>query len=129
MAIGRPPKVDLEQMILDADEYMKSADPPIVAEFAHQHDITRSYLYQLADAKKREGDDRLSNAIKAISESKEVMLEKKALTGEYAGKMAIFSLKQLGWTDKVEQNTTARVVDLSGMSTEDIKKILDDDVS
>lgn len=129
MAIGRPPKIDLEQMILDADSYIKTANPPIVAEFAHMHDITRSYLYQLADAKKRDGDDRLSNAIKAISEAKEVMLEKKALSGDYAGNMAIFSLKQLGWTDKVEQKTTQTTVDLSNMTTEEIKAILNDDIS
>ena len=128
MAIGRPPKVDLEKMLDDVEIYIETANPPIVAEFAHQHNITRSYLYQLADAKKHEGDDRLSNAIKAISEAKEVMLEQKALNGEYAGNMAIFSLKQLGWTDKVEQKTTAKVVDLSGMPTEEIKALLDDEI-
>jgi hypothetical protein len=61
-------------------------------------------------------------------DAKEVMLEKKGLTGEYASTMAIFSLKQLGWSDKVEQKTTAKVIDLSGLSTEELKKILDDEV-
>ena len=126
--IGRPPKVDLEALIDGVDDYIANANPPIVAEYAHLNGITRSYLYQLADAKKQAGDDRLSNAIKAISEAKEVMLEKKGLNGEYTGNMAIFSLKQLGWTDKVEQKTTAKVVDLSGISTDELKKILDDDV-
>lgn len=128
MAIGRPPKVNLEQMLDDVETYIETANPPIVAEFAHRHNITRQYLYELAGKCQAKGDNRLTDAIKAISEAKEVMLEQKALNGEYAGNMAIFSLKQLGWTDKVEQKTTAKVVDLSGMSTEDIKALLDDEI-
>jgi hypothetical protein len=126
--IGRPPKVDIEKLIDGVDEYIANADPPIVAEYAHKNNITRQYLYELAGKCQANGDNRLTDAIKAISEAKEVMLEKKGLNGEYTGNMAIFSLKQLGWSDKVEQKTTAKVVDLSGMSTEELKKILDDDV-
>lgn len=94
---GRPPKVKIEDLINDADEYIMNADPPIIAEYAHQHGITRCYLYQLA-----EQNEELSNTIKKISEAKEVILEKKGLNGEYTASVTIFSLKQLGWRDSTE---------------------------
>lgn len=92
--MGRPCKVNIEDLINDADEYIATADPPIVAEYAHLHGITRQYLYELAGK-----DKALSDTIKKISESKEVVLEKKGLSGEYTASVAIFSLKQLGWKD------------------------------
>lgn len=94
---GRPPKVNIEDLINGVDDYLEKANPPIVAEYAHINGITRQYIYELAKK-----DERLSDAIKKISEAKEVMLEKKALKGQYNPSMAIFSLKQLGWKDKVE---------------------------
>ena len=97
--IGRPPKVNIEDLLNDVDTYISEANPPIVAEFAHNHNITRQYLYELADRHKANGDRRLSDAIKAIAEAKEIKLEKGALVGEYNSPMAIFSLKQLGWSD------------------------------
>lgn len=97
--IGRPPKVNIEDLLADVDAYISSADPPIVAEFAHRHNITRQYLYELAGRHRENGDSRLSDAIKRISEEKEIKLEKGALIGDYNSPMAIFSLKQLGWSD------------------------------
>lgn len=91
---GRPPKVNIDDLIRGADEYIEKAEPPIIAEYAHLHGITRCYLYQLA-----ENNSDLSNTIKKISEAKEVKLEKNALNGKYQPTMAIFSLKQLGWKD------------------------------
>lgn len=92
---GRPPKVKIKDLINDADDYIKNANPPILAEYAHMHNITRQYLYELAGK-----DKTLSDTIKKISEAKEIKLEKGALSGEYSANMAIFSLKQLGWSDK-----------------------------
>ena len=91
---GRPPKVNIEDLINDAEEYIATADPPILAEYAHLHGITRQYLYELASK-----DSKLSDTIKMISEAKEVILERKGLSGDYTASMAIFSLKQLGWKD------------------------------
>lgn len=91
---GRPPKVNIEDLINDADEYIKKANPPILAEYAHIHNITRQYLYELANT-----DKRLSDTIKRISEAKEIKLERNALLGIYQPTTAIFSLKQLGWKD------------------------------
>ena len=93
---GRPPKVDLEKLISDADEYIKTANPPILAEYAHMHGITRQYLYQLADIKNQAGDHRLSDTIKKISEAKEIILERKTLTGEYNSTMAVFLSQAVG---------------------------------
>jgi hypothetical protein len=98
--MGRPPKVKVKDLIDDADEYIKTADPPIVAEYAIMHGITRQYLYELAKREEGEGRTALSDTIKKISDSKAIMLERKALLGEYSSSMAIFSLKQLGWKDK-----------------------------
>jgi len=96
---GRPPKVNIEDLINDVDEYIQSANPPIVAEYAIMHGITRQYLYELAKKEEGEGDSRLSDTIKKISDSKAIMLERNALLGKYNSRMAIFSLKQLGWKD------------------------------
>ena len=101
--VGRPPKVKVKDLINDVDDYIAHSDPPIVAEYAHLHGITRSYLYQLAAAEEKKGNNGLSNAIKKISEAKEIRLEQGGLTGEYKPNMAIFSLKQLGWRDEVTE--------------------------
>ena len=100
MAKGRPPKVDVDDILAAVDPYLKEADPPILAEFAHRCGITRQRLYSLADEKKKAGDPRLFDAIKRLSESKEIALERGALSGHYSPSVAIFSLKQLGWSDK-----------------------------
>lgn len=101
MPRGRQPKVDVKAMLADVDNYIETANPPIVAEFAHKHGITRCYLYNLADKiEQKTGCTDLKNAIKRISEAKEIMLEKKCLEGEYNSTMSVFSLKQLGWKDQ-----------------------------
>ena len=107
---GRPPKVKIEDLINDADEYIANADPPIIAEYAHQHNITRHYLYMLA-----EKNEELLNTIKKISEAKEIMLEKKGLSGEYAASVSIFSLKQLGWKDSVDTVDTKAIEKLDAI--------------
>lgn len=109
---GRPPKVNIEDLINDAEKYIKTADPPIIAEYAHLHGITRCYLYQLA-----ESNPDLSNTIKMISEAKEIKLEKNALIGRYQHTMAIFSLKQLGWRDVqdvVDEKALQKLDDILG---------------
>lgn len=105
--MARPRKLDYQTLIDDADAYIASADPPILAEYAHLHGITRCYLYQLAEAEKNAGRPELSNTIKKISEAKEFILEKNALNGKYNSTMAVFSLKQLGWRDRMEYTDTS----------------------
>lgn len=75
-------------------QYIEKTDIPIVADFAYTHGVRRDYLYDMPE---------LSNALKACIEKKEAALETKALAGGVNCTMAIFSLKQLGWTDKIDQ--------------------------
>lgn len=103
--MGRPPKVNIDDLINDADDYIKKADPPIVNEYAHLHNITGNYLYHLADKLEAKGEPELKHTIKKIAEAKAITLEKKALKGRYNASMAIFSLKQLGWKDKQEEKS------------------------
>lgn len=100
--MARPRKVNVKDLIADLDDYIATADPPIVAEYAHIHGITRQRLYQLADEEKNKGRPALFDALKKLSEAKEIALERGGLTEKYHPSVAIFSLKQLGWRDKPE---------------------------
>ena len=97
--VGRPRKFNVKDLVAAADVYLKNTPLPIVAEFALQQGITRPYLYELAQAEKEAGRPELSDAIKKITDTKAVVLEKGALLGKFNPSMAIFSLKQLGWKD------------------------------
>ena len=96
---GPKNKVTVEELLDDVEGYLLTADPPIIKEFAILHGISRQRLYKIAEECAAVGDMRLKEAMQLIIDSKEVMLEKKGLTGEYTSTMAVFSLKQLGWTD------------------------------
>jgi hypothetical protein len=97
---GRPQKYDAVEMAKKANQYAVDSKLPIVAEFAHEQGITRVYLYELAQRNPKSG---LSDAIKNITEHKEIVLEKGALLNKLNPTMAIFSLKQLGWKDKPDE--------------------------
>ena len=112
---GRPPKMTTKKLIAAAYEYMESAPVPNITEFALQQGYERSYLYQRAEIEKNKGKPELSNTIKMISQLKEVKLEKLALSGLCPPNFAIFALKQLGWTDKVEQTIDAEVENTGGV--------------
>lgn len=75
------------------NNYTDSTDIPSVAEFCYTNNIRKQRLYEI---------DELSDAIKRLIEKKEWKLEIGALYGDIDKTMAIFSLKQLGWTDKQE---------------------------
>lgn len=78
----------MESKIID---YTNKTKIPILAEFAYTHNVLREQLYQYPE---------LSYAIKRLMTKKESQLEKYGLSKNNT--MAIFSLKQLGWTDKNE---------------------------
>lgn len=100
--LGRPPRIKTKDLIAAAYEYMDSAMVPSVTEFALLQGYERQYLYERASIEKNKGKPELSDTIKKISQCKEVKLEKMAITGLCPPNFAIFALKQLGWTDKVE---------------------------
>lgn len=88
------------------EQYVDEAEIPVLAEFAYKNNLTREYLYTLSKT-----DQRLFNAIKKCTTKKEAVLEIGTLMGKYEKTMAIFSLKQLGWSDHVEQEHDNSKVD------------------
>lgn len=96
---GRPRKWDRHELYDDLMQYIEKTDIPILAEFAYKTGITRDLLYEMPE---------LSDAIKACAAKKEAALESKALKGDVNCTMAIFSLKQLGWTDRNEQTVQGK---------------------
>lgn len=92
---GHPTTVWTEEKIKDTieklDKYIESNEIPIVAEFAYLHNIRKATLYE---------KPALAYSIKRLTEKKEAQLEKGALGGTLNSTMAIFSLKQIGWSDK-----------------------------
>lgn len=92
--MARPREWDRTELREALLEYVENTRIPILAEFAHKNGILRSYLYELPE---------LADAVKTCIEKKEYALEQEALAGNVNCSMAIFSLKQLGWTDKIDQ--------------------------
>jgi len=100
--VGRPPKYNpnqVEQIKAALVKYTEAAEIPIMAEFCYQHGLTRHDLYNNSE---------LNLLIKLLREKKEARLEKLALLGVIDKSMAIFSLKQLGWSDKQHLEMTGK---------------------
>ncbi len=93
MPAGRPRKYDREALGKEFAQYIESNDIPIVAEFAYQHGMDKQLLYDWAE---------FTALIKTCTQKKEAALEKQALSQQVNVTMAIFSLKQLGWSDRNE---------------------------
>ena len=74
--------------------YINNSDIPIIAEFAYMNDIPRQTLYDY---------DEFSTLRKKCIDKKESQLEKLGLLGDVNSTMAIFSLKQIGWSDKPKE--------------------------
>lgn len=94
--VGRPRTFTDEQVAEIREklvQYIATTEIPIVAEFAYQNDINRQILYDYPE---------FSTLTKKLIAKKEAQLERKGLMNEVNSTMAIFSLKQLGWTDKQE---------------------------
>lgn len=101
--MGRPRKYNdeqIKQIKASFTEYIENTDIPIIAEFSYQNDVSRDALYDYEE---------FSTLIKRAIAKKEAQLERKALNGEVDKTMAIFSLKQLGWSDKKEIEHSGKV--------------------
>lgn len=83
----------IQEIVKAYDLYIETAPIPIVAEFAYLNKIPKATLYEIPEFRKM---------TERCVTKKEFLLEKGALTGDLEKTMAIFSLKQLGWTDKKE---------------------------
>lgn len=96
-------------------DYIDNTDIPILAEFAFQNNMLRETIYKY---------DEFSTLRKRCIDKKEAMLERKGLLGEIDKSMAIFSLKQLGWSDRqaIEHSGQMRVqsgVDVAALSPDE----------
>ncbi len=95
--VGRPVTVWTPKRIAEIKkqmiDYTDETAIPILVEFAYTHDVIRKELYR---------HDELRDTIKRMMHKKEAQLEKLALSGKAPTAMCIFSLKQLGWSDKQE---------------------------
>ena len=99
-------------------EYIEWEDMPILAEFAYKNGVPKSSLYDI---------DELSDLMEKCRNKKEAYLETNALKGKINPSMAIFSLKQLGWTDKVDTKNINGNINLDDIDEsqidDEIKKI------
>lgn len=102
---GRPRIYDRNELAKAMQQYIEATDIPIIAEFAHKNGVLRELLYDWPE---------FSTLLKRCTEKKEAALERKALAGEINVSMAIFSLKQLGWSDKQETKHSGQVVAIHG---------------
>ena len=97
MPAGRPVSVYTPERIAeikaDLDKYIDETGIPIVAEFAYTRDIRKATLYEIPE---------LAYSLKRLIEKKETQLEKLGMANKINTTFAIFSLKQLGWSDKQE---------------------------
>lgn len=92
--MARPRKLTkkrVSELVKAMEEYTANTDVPILSEFAYQHGVLRETIYDY---------DEFSTVRKALIAKKEAQLERLALVGVVDKTMAIFSLKQLGWSDK-----------------------------
>ena len=79
--------------------YIDDTDIPIIVEFAYQNNIPREALYDYPE---------FSTLKKECIDKKEAQLERKGLAGDIDRTMAIFSLKQLGWSDRHAHEITGK---------------------
>jgi len=97
MGKGRPVTVytpeKLKEIADKLEKYINETPLPIIAEFCYKNDLVRCSLYEYEE---------LVTLIKKLSDKKQSYLEKMALSGDVNTAMAIFSLKQMGWSDKQE---------------------------
>ena len=93
----------IDEIISDMEEYAEKEVLPSVAEFCYQQKIHKQRLSdipRLADAKKR-----------TISLKQEYQAMKAGIAGKIPTALAIFMLKNNGWSDKPEESTENNKLD------------------
>lgn len=95
MGNGGRPRDFTDEQVEDIKQrlakYLAETEIPILVEFAYQNEIPRAVLYDYPE---------FSTLRKSCIDKKEAQLERMGLKGEVDKAMAIFSLKQLGWSDR-----------------------------
>lgn len=101
MARPKKEKYKLKNLCKIIDDYTNNTEIPILKEVCYQNELNYTYVMQM---RAKEENEELSNSIKRLLEKKESQLERLGLLGKIDRGIAIFSLKQLGWKDKPEQD-------------------------
>lgn len=113
MARPKKKKYELKYLCKLIDEYTDNTEIPILKEVCYKNGLNYSYVMQM---RAKQENEELSNSIKRLLDKKESQLERLGLTGKIDRGMAIFSLKQLGWRDKPEQEDDIEKI-VQGMNT------------
>lgn len=119
---GRPPKpkYGIAFMLNKIAEYTDDTPLPILKECCFKNNWNYDYIMQL----QRKHPD-LSQSIKRLLMKKEVVLELGMLSGKLPAAAAIFSLKQMGWSDRNDLvNVVKHDDDELTKSLEDIARAL-----
>ena len=118
--VGQPRKYnveEIEEIKKKFGEYIDENTVPIIAEFAYKNNILRETLYDYNE---------FATLRKRAIDKKEANLEKGGLSGNLNTAMSIFSLKQLGWTDKqsIDINTQMKNIaeGINKLRNEDVKE-------
>lgn len=119
---GRPEKYTpeiVDDLLEKFKAYVEENPVPIISEFASQNWIPRQVLYDRED---------FSTLLKICQEKKESALERGALLGVLNPTMAIFSLKQMGWSDKQQIDMAANMTtqDVTQLSAEERRARIDE---
>lgn len=121
---GRPPKYSDSQvtdLVAKFTAYIDEMDIPIIAEFAYQNGLYKQFFYDRPE---------FSDLVKIALSKKEAALEIGSLKGSLNPTMAVFSLKQMGWTDKqqIESNNTNHNTnqDITKLSPEERRARIDE---
>lgn len=93
--MSRPRTYDREALARAFEEYIETEEIPIAAEFAASNGFSKGLLYDWPE---------FSDLVKKCASKKEAALERGMLTNKINVTGAIFSLKQLGWKDKIEHS-------------------------
>jgi hypothetical protein len=95
--MARPKSNKYDNLKSDIIEYTNTAEYPILKELCYQKHYNYDYVMQL-----QRNDEELAQSIKELLYKKESYLEREGIKGNIAQTMAVFTLKQLGWKDVVE---------------------------
>ena len=129
--LGRPKIYNVDDIVEKLNKYIDDTEEPMILEFCVNYGINRQYLYELRDKELVKDNKSLADTIKRAIEKEEMFLLKNAERQKINPVFAMFRLKQpaFGYKDKTEIETTGETtvtnkIDLSGMSTEDLKEML-----
>ena len=118
-------KYKIDFVIKTMQKYIEDTELPIFKEVCYQNSWDTARIYQLGNE-----NEELLDTIKALTNKKEAELERGGLTGKYNSTMSVFSLKQLGWKDRQDndiganiENVTIKVDSLDEKQIERVNKI------